>query len=207
MALKRRGVKYVEMRSLDLDLFNPIGIDEEKSRFIEALLLTCLLQDSPPMTETDFQTNNLNQLQVANNGRKPGLELERNQKNITLQEWALEILDPIQSVCEILDADKHDKPYVRALMSQREAVLNPDLTPSAHMLECMRQGNQTFNDFALAKSAEHAACFTGKRADAEFVRQFNQLAQQSLAKQSEMENKAQLPFDEFLTRYFAQQLP
>ena len=33
LALKRRGVRYVEMRSLDLDLFNPIGIDEGKSPF------------------------------------------------------------------------------------------------------------------------------------------------------------------------------
>ena len=64
-----------------------------KARFIEALLLTCLLQDSPPMTEADFQTNNRNQLQVANFGRKPGLELERNDKKIALQDWAVEILD------------------------------------------------------------------------------------------------------------------
>ena len=47
VALKRRGVLYVEMRSLDLDIFNPLGVDESKLRFIEALLLTCLLTDSP----------------------------------------------------------------------------------------------------------------------------------------------------------------
>jgi glutamate--cysteine ligase len=92
LALKRRGVRYVEMRSLDLDLFNPIGIDEDKARFIEALLLTCLLQDSPPMTEADFQINNRNQLQVANYGRKPGLELERNDKKIPLQGCAKSVL-------------------------------------------------------------------------------------------------------------------
>jgi hypothetical protein len=41
LALKRRGVHYVEIRSLDLDLFNPIGIDADRARFIEALLLSC----------------------------------------------------------------------------------------------------------------------------------------------------------------------
>jgi glutamate--cysteine ligase len=207
LALKRRGVKYVEMRSLDLDLFNPIGIDIEKSRFIEALLLTCLLQESPPMSEVDFQANNRNQLQVANNGRKPGVELERNQKAISLQEWAFEILGSMQLVCEVLDKDRPDKPYAEALMAQQKVVQNPGLTPSARMLECMRETGQAFNDFALAKSAEHAACFKGKQADADFDRQFTQLAQQSLDKQAEMENKPQLPFDEFLTKYFAQQLP
>ena len=60
LALKRRGVRYIEMRSLDLDLFNPIGVDEAKLRFIEALLLTCLLSDSPVMSESDHKNNNAN---------------------------------------------------------------------------------------------------------------------------------------------------
>ncbi len=206
LALKRRGVKYVEMRSLDLDLFNPIGIDEDKARFIEALLLTCLLQDSPPMSEADFQTHNRNQLQVANNGRKPGLNLERLKKRISLQDWALEILAAARPVCEILDNNQADKPYTKALAAQEVLVQNPDLTTSARMLNAMQKNGQTFNDFALVKSTEHAACFNGKPVDESFARQFNQLAQDSLAKQAELENKPKLPFDEFLNQYFAQQL-
>ncbi|NOS76251.1 MAG: glutamate--cysteine ligase [Methyloglobulus sp.] len=205
LALKRRGVRYVEMRSLDLDLFNPIGIDEGKARFIEALLLTCLLQDSPPMTEVDFQTNNRNQLQVANYGRKPGLELECHDKKIMLQDWAGEILDSMQTVCNILDKDEENKPYNQALLAQQQIVQNPDLTASARMLACMKQTGQPFSRFALAQSAEHAACFNGKKPDELFTAQFNEMTQQSLAKQTELENKVQLPFDDFLKQYFAQQ--
>ncbi|MBK8816016.1 MAG: glutamate--cysteine ligase [Methylococcaceae bacterium] len=205
LALKRRGVRYVEMRSLDLDLFNPIGIDEDKARFVEALLLTCLLQDSPPMLEADFQTNNRNQLQVANQGRKPGLELEKDKKNIPLKDWALEILENIQAVCDVLDQGQDDKLYTKALQVQRQRVLNPELTPSARMLDAMKNVEEPFDCLALAKSAEHAACFNGKKADEAFTKQFNQMAQQSLAKQAELENKPQLPFDEFLKQYFAQQ--
>ena len=205
LALKRRGVRYVEMRSLDLDLFNPIGIDEGKARFIEALLLTCLLQDSPPMTEQDHQTNNNNQLRVANFGRKPGLELERDNKKIPLQDWAVEILDSMRDVCDILDKDIEGKPYLKALMAQQQIAQNPDLTASARMLECMKQAEQPFSCFALTKSAEHAECFKHNKPDETFTRQFNELAQQSLAKQSGLENRPQLPFDEFLQKYFAQQ--
>ncbi|MDD5633399.1 MAG: glutamate--cysteine ligase, partial [Methylococcales bacterium] len=88
LALKKRGVRYIEMRSLDLDLFNPIGIDEAKARFIEALLLTCLLKDSPPISDQEHQVNNANQLAVANFGRKPGLELFKGDQTILLQDWA-----------------------------------------------------------------------------------------------------------------------
>jgi glutamate--cysteine ligase len=205
LALMRRGVRYVEMRSLDLDLFNPIGIDEGKARFIEALLLTCLLQDSLPMTEADFQTNNRNQLQVANYGRKPGLDLERGDKKIPLQDWAAEILDSMREVCDILDKDDEDKPYRKALMAQQQIAQNLDLTASARMLACMTQTGQPFSRFALSKSTEHAGCFNGHKPDEIFTKQFDEMAQQSLAKQTELENKPQLPFDQFLKQYFAQQ--
>ena len=205
LALKRRGVRYVEMRSLDLDLFDPIGINESKARFIEALLLTCLLQDSPPMTEAEFQNNNRNQLLVANQGRKPGLELVRNGSQVLMQDWAFEFLDSMQTVCEILDQNADGKPYSESLAVQHRVVQNPDLTASARMLRCMEQTGECFNGLAIAKSIEHAACFNGKQPDAAFERQFNELARESLAKQNELENRPQPPFDEFLKQYFSQQ--
>jgi glutamate--cysteine ligase len=204
VALKRRGVRYVEMRSLDLDLFNPIGIDEGKARFIEALLLACLLQDSPPMTEAEFQTNNRNQLQVANQGRKPALELEHNGNKIPLQDWATEILNSMAEICAILDENDEGKPYGKALSAQQKVVQNPDLSASALVLACMRETGLPFSRFALNKSLEHAACFKGHKPDDAFTQQFNELAQQSLAKQAELENQPQLPFGEFLQHYFTQ---
>ena len=205
LALKRRGVKYVEMRSLDLDLFDPIGIDEDKARFIEALLLTCALNASPPMSEADFQANNRNQLQVANFGRKPGLELERNQQEIGLQQWGLEILESMRTTCAILDQDQATKPYTKALMAQQEVLQNSDLTPSARMLADMKEAEQPFSCLAIAKSAEHAACFQDKQADAAFTQQFKEMAQQSWDKQAELESQPQLSFDDFLNQYFSQQ--
>ena len=142
---------------------------------------------------------------MANQGRKPGIELEKDQKKIPLQDWALEILENIQAVCDVLDQGQDDKLYTKALQVQRQRVLNPELTPSARMLDAMKNVEEPFDCLALAKSAEHAACFNGKKADETFTKQFNQMAQQSLAKQAELENKPQLHFDEFLKQYFAQQ--
>lgn len=204
VALKKRGVRYVEMRSLDLNVFHPIGIDEGKARFVEALLLNCLLQDSPSMTETDFQTNNRNQLTVANCGRKPKLLLERDGKTIPLQDWAFEILNSMAEVCEILDANDQSKPYSTSLSTQMQIVDNSDLSPSARMLSAMKESKQTFNRFAIAQSLEHAQSFAGKKADAAFNERFNELAQQSLIKKKEMEIKPQLPFDQFLEQYLTQ---
>lgn len=205
LALKRRGVRYIEMRSLDLDVFHPLGIDEEKGRFIEALLLTCMLQDSPPMSEEDFQVNNRNQLQVANFGRKPGLELERHGKKILLTDWAEEILQAVSQVCGILDQGNGTQAYSQALAAQRKLVANPELTPSARMLAAMAHQREEFNCFAIEKSVEHAKSYrSGQTLRPEDQAMFTDMAQQSISKQNYLEAQPQLPFDEFLQHYFAQ---
>jgi len=204
LALKNRGVCYVEMRSLDLDPFNPVGIDEAKARFIEALLLTCLLKDSPPISDQDHQVNNANQLAVANFGRKPGLELVKGDQKILLQDWAMEILESMQPICMILDKEEADKPYSAALAEQQRLINNPDLTASARMLASMTQVGLPFSRFALNKSAEHARYFRQNKLDAAHEQTFTEMAELSLAKQKEIEGKEQIPFDDFLKQYFSQ---
>lgn len=204
LALKRRGVRYVEMRSLDLDLFNPIGIDEGKARFIEALLLTCLLNDSPAISEQDHRVNNANQLAVANFGRKPGLELDKGGQKVLLQDWAYDILADMQPVCAVLDRDNPEIPYSSALAEQRKLIENPDLTASARLLDSMTRSRQPFARFALNTSVRHADYFRLNKLDAATTQQFNEMAVASHAKQQEIESREQIPFDDFLKRYFSQ---
>ncbi|MGZ4967963.1 MAG: glutamate--cysteine ligase [Methylobacter sp.] len=204
LALKRRGVRYVEMRSLDLDLFNPIGIDEDKARFIEALLLTCLLRDSPKTSDQEQQVNNANQLAVANYGRKPGLELNKNNQKILLKDWAAEILESMQPICAILDQDNAEKAYSSALEKQQLLVENPDLTASARILEQLTQRRQPFSRFALNTSIEHGQYFKSNKLDSIKNQRFSEMAALSHNKQLEIEDKKQLPFDDFLKQYFLQ---
>jgi glutamate--cysteine ligase len=204
LALKRRGVCYVEIRSLDLDVFNPIGIAENTCRFVEAFLLSCLLKDSPLQAENEQQINNSNQLTVANFGRKPSVELNRNGQAISLQEWAMEIMESIQPICEILDADNSDKPYLHALEQQQRLVQNPELTTSARVLERMRETGQCFGDFGVTASTEHEAYFKARSLNIAKMQEFKDMATVSHQQQQELEANDKLGLDEFLAHYFAQ---
>ncbi|TGS60028.1 glutamate--cysteine ligase, partial [Mesorhizobium sp. M1C.F.Ca.ET.176.01.1.1] len=48
-ALAARGVQYVEVRCMDIDPFEPVGISLETSRFLDAYLLVCALDESAPL--------------------------------------------------------------------------------------------------------------------------------------------------------------
>lgn len=205
LALKRRGVRYLELRSLDLNLMSPTGIQSETAHFVEAFILSCLLQDSTPGTDQSRQTNNLNQLAVAHAGRKPGLELEKDGKQIKLKEWAEQILEGMQPVCDILDQDTENKPYRSALKIQQKAVANSDLTPSAIILQKMREQKQPFAPYALNISAEHQHYFRNSPLNSQFTREFKELAKMSHTQQAKIESSDTLGFDEFLQHYFSQQ--
>jgi glutamate--cysteine ligase len=56
-ALTERGVEYVEVRSLDVDLFSPVGIDTTTMRFLDVFLMHCLLTESPPDTPDVISTS------------------------------------------------------------------------------------------------------------------------------------------------------
>ena len=67
-ALTERGVEYVEVRSLDVDPFSPVGIDTTTMRFLDVFLLHCLLSDSPPDSPDEIGVIAQNQYRVAERG-------------------------------------------------------------------------------------------------------------------------------------------
>ena len=84
-ALRRGGIQYVEIRSLDLNLADPVGINQNTMRFMEAFLVYCLLSDSPPMSDDEYGEILRNHTETAKRGRDPELALERNGNNVSLQ--------------------------------------------------------------------------------------------------------------------------
>ena len=53
-ALRERGVEYVEVRLMDLDPFENVGITAPTMRLLDIFLLHCLLSDSPPDTPQEI---------------------------------------------------------------------------------------------------------------------------------------------------------
>jgi len=205
-ALKRRGVRYVELRSIDVNAYDPLGINEEQLRFLEAFLVFCLLCDSPLIDPQDRQDIDHNELAAAHRGRDPHLFLHRHGQRVTLRDWAMEIISAMQGVCELLDGGQSTRPYTASLSAQVEKVRQPDSTPSARMLAEMRTQGEGFFQFAMRMSQQHQQYFRQRApTDAPTV-DFALLAQQSWQRHFSQEEAEREPFTEYLQRYLAQTL-
>ena len=202
VALRENGVNYLEVRTLDLNMMDPLGVNAQQLRFVEALLLYCLLSDSPPIDSAEQAEIDERDLLVAREGRRPGLELPRAGRAVALTRWAGEALAAIRDVAALLDED--DSGYVAAVDAQREAAANPELTPSARILHHMRSEDASFFELALETSRQQHRYFAELRLPAEKEAWLEKLARESIARQARLEAEPGPPFADYLRDQFAQ---
>jgi glutamate--cysteine ligase len=205
LALRRAGVEYVEIRALDLNPFEPVGVSVRQLYFMETLLLFCLLEDSPPISAREQGRINANQGLVARQGRDPELRLYRaSGEPVRLRDWAAELFDALSGPAELLDELRPGTPYGEALAEYRRRVEDADLTPSARVLREMREQGEAFVQFALRVSQRYQQAFRASPLDPERQREFEETARASLREQREIEAADSLPFEAYLQQYFSQ---
>ena len=203
-ALRRAGVEYVEVRALDVSAFDPVGVNQNKLRFLEAFLALCVLRESEPISRGEQEALDENHLRVARRGREPGLKLNREGREIAMSVWAGELLDSMQGVCEMLDHGEPTRPYAAALEQQRAKVDDAERTPSARLLEEMRQSGESFFHLARRMSRMHKDYFLdlyppNERRLAEFAA----AAEESVEEQRRIEAADRTNFDTYLAHYLA----
>ncbi len=204
-ALRRRGVQYVELRSVDINPLEPLSVTAPQLRFLEAFLLFCLLQESPPLDAEERRMIDDNQMAAALRGRDPALVLQRRREPaVRLRDWAVEILGCLQPISELLDSGESGRPYAAALTEQCQVLADPERTPSARMLAVMRASGQNFFRCAQHLSEQHRAHFQARPLPEQRTRFFTEAAERSLREQAEIEVADEVSFDEFLRDYFAQ---
>ena len=203
LALLERGVEYVELRSLDVNAYHPLGVDEVQLCFLEALLLTCVLAASPPLDADEQREVNDNVLRVAHRGREPGLQLGRGGVSVPLREWGQEVLETVLLVAEFLDRVHGGHTYEDATDDQLRKLMHPELTPSARMLEEMRDRGEGFYEFARRLSTQHHRFFSLRELSAERVAEFDAAVARSFQDLATIEGREQPDFDRFLQAYFA----
>ena len=210
-ALLERGVEYVEVRCLDVNPFLPAGIDAIQARFIDLFLLNCLLQPSAPDSLGESETLTRNQLAVVERGREPGLKLERGQEQVAMVDWATELLDGCAQIARFIDQansteknnEKQNDESSFALHCQRKKLENPQLTPSARILAQMRDQSIPFYRFSMNASIAHSGYYADHPLRDARLKQFEDMATNSIKEQEEMEASETETFEEFLEHYLA----
>lgn len=203
-ALYDRGVEYIEVRCLDLDPYQPIGIGAEQIYFLDTFLLFCLLADSPLTDGDEYRRVQENQQRIVYQGRDPKLELLDRNGPRSFSDWAEELIERLREVAAVLDAANRTDVHLRSVEQQAAKVSDSSLTPSARVLADLREGGQSFYEFALQQAVQHGSHFRNAPMDPAVQQHYAQLAAESLARQKALEAEDQVDFDQYLADFYAQ---
>jgi glutamate--cysteine ligase len=203
-ALRERGVEYVEVRCMDLDPFEPLGIGIGTMRFLDVFLLHCLLTPSPQDTPQEIAALARNQHQAAAHGREPGLRLERGDDEVRLVDWGQEILAQCAPIAERLDLQQGGREHADAVKAAIARLRDLALTPSAQVLATIHKDFAgSFRAFALAQSQQAQRHLRALPLDAATTARFQRMAHESVLEQRQREAAETLPFEEWRERYLA----
>ncbi len=203
-ALRERGVEYVEVRLMDLDPFETVGINASTLRFLDVFLLHCLQTPSPPDTPAEIAALARNQQATAERGREPGLQLERGDGAIALRDWAQQLMDALKPFALALDAAHGTHAYSEAVSRGSAAVMKPDTLPSARVLKAVTQEHgASFTRFVCAQSKRIKDDMLSTPLSAEMQAHFEMQARESVHAQARTEASDSLPFARYLQDYLA----
>ena len=203
-ALRERGVEYVEVRLMDLDPFEDVGIAAPTMRMLDVFLLHCLNADSPPDTPAEIAELKHNQHLTAERGREPGLQLVRAGREVPLRDWAHEVLDQCRPYAQALDSTHGTQDYSAALAQALERLEHPERTPSAHVLgELTGEYGNSFSRFTLARSEQARDSLLALPWSQAQQQRFEQWSAQSVQDQRDIEAADTLSFEEWRLRYMS----
>ena len=203
LALQRGGIEYMEIRSLDINIDDPAGINQNTMRFMEAFLIYCLLEDSPRDDAASLVETKRNQAGMAKTGRDPAFRLYRDGAEVTVANWANEILDKVSVIAGQIDAAEGGDSYAQATQLMRELVDEPAATPSARLLEELKGADCSFFEYAISVARGHRDYFASIAAMSdERHEEFEQEVVRSVEHQHEIEASDAISFDEYLATYY-----
>jgi glutamate--cysteine ligase len=157
-ALARNGVGYLEIRVLDLNPLDRLGVSLQQLHFLQAFMLFCLFESSPDMTTDELRMTDRNHHRVALFGRQPGLKLKHRLGDpIVMNRWAMGLLRRFQPIARLMDEAAGGKGYEAAIDWAMETVWDRTRTPSATILRSMEESNEDHIGFGLRAAAERQA--------------------------------------------------
>lgn len=212
LALRRRGIRYLELRSVDIDPFEPAGIGLDQVAMLELLVLYAWSMDPAPMTQSDIDRSKRNLKAVAHAGRDPALRLEDAGAAFDPGARLRDVLETLRPLADALDAraagstsDTRDAGalYGPALAAQLAKLDDPDSLPSARVLAAIGEVG-SFAEFTSHASLAHHEALAETPPPPSLQARLDAQRTESFARRERLERESTEPFEPWLARWFSQ---
>ena len=144
-SLKNDGIKYLEVRTLDINPFYKCGLIKKDMEFLHLFLIYTLIAE-----ESDYENWQeealYNEEITAEAAYDYNMKLLKDGEEISLEEWGLRILDEIDDMCRTLGIGS------RSLIdSMRQRIADPSLTYGKGLIRLIKEEGYIDSQIKLSK--------------------------------------------------------
>ncbi|WP_190338555.1 glutamate--cysteine ligase [Vibrio sp. S11_S32] len=203
-ALKRAGVEYIEVRSLDVNPFSPIGVSKQQVLFLDLFVAWCALKESAPMKKEDIACWRSNWTTIILEGRKPDLafKLCSGQESKPMQVWGHEIFSQLRDIAIEMDKAHGNTQYQDVCDELSEWIDDPEKTISGQLLAEIKSAGG-IGKFGTRLGEQYRLDLLNHEYKVYKQSMMENEAQRSKLAQAEIEAADTLSFDDFLAEYFS----
>lgn len=203
-ALIERGVEYIELRSVDVNSFSPIGVELDQILFLDVFLIYCLLKEHDGLCKERTKRFRDNQELMARHGRRKGLTLFDGKTDRCARDWAKETFSELHKVASKLDGELGNNEYSSAISKFEKAIDDTSSLFSERILSDMKETGHCFFGSTLERSHKFSHDLKSSSLDPKIFESLKNEALVSHQKQKEIEASDTLGFSDFLEDYFSQ---
>ena len=205
-ALRNRGIEYVEVRCLDLDPFEQIGISASTLHFTDAFLLFCLLAPDAGDSRDQSTRIHTNQQRTVQAGRDPDLMLIREEGEQNLRTWATEVLNQVSLVANVLDTDSGAR-HQHAVEEQRSKLEDAYLTPSGRIEQALEGTLASYTSFGAQLAQKHHRTLLSYELPSRSMATLEQSVTASFAARDHLESTENSNLTDYIDQYLAIEPP
>lgn len=155
-ALTKRGVRYLEVRILDIDPFEKVGMSLEQLSFLQVFMIYCLFENSKPITKDEYIQIDCNHQLTSILGRKNDLMLHNYEgQMISLRDFGESILEKCRYIAELMDKDSGSNKYRDSVEKQCMKLIDKGLLPSERIYQETRQKGDSFIKFGIEQARKN----------------------------------------------------
>ena len=145
-SLREDGIEYVEIRTLDINPFYKCGLVRRDMKFLHFFLIYMLIKDESdyPLWQKEAKMNEEN---TAERAYDDSMRLLKDGKEVTLKNWASEIINEMYGMCDVLDINDYS-----TLNFMLNRISNPNLTYGRRLLKLIEEDGYINTHIALSKN-------------------------------------------------------
>ena len=129
--LKKHGIEYLEIRGVDIDPNEPLGISKHHVRFLDLFLLYCLVSPSSKISNEEKLEIDKNDIAAVYRGRDKETEISIKGSNVNLHEERIKVFDDLKILAQCM---KNSEELIQAInyVSNYEKGSIPSLSYQEH---------------------------------------------------------------------------